>query len=643
MAEQSRVKTATENDISGQDTSDDLLQTPQSKGPYLGAVSSSAATSSSSLGGSIKDAPPTSQAIEVDMLSDDESEMGAVKTTKRRRVIDDSDDNKTREKAEKPRYSVLFVSDDEEDEDGAEAASTFTRRLTKFKKSPVKKGKGRKSFKASEDDNNFLAPSDSYKEEAIRSAKSSSSRPSSRLSMTSADTEIDDDDEEPVSKKSKPKVKSNAKSKAPAVADASNDSFTFLTAAERREQDKKDEKKAAESPHGFLQDIKDKDGRRPGDPNVCGLNTIQVAIFWRSRSWFTESKHLRIAVYHYLITAPGSRLLHWTTVVEINLLIDLEIRRGLTLVRLPNSTPTYDHPAHPSACRVYGTIEVKKVTANLHITTLGHGCAGVIDAVFVCMSYAIRITTRAVNVVIGGDEEVIVAASSSGAKAGLRSKWGGGELCSRNKMIRQGSGWIMESNPGSPALGGYGSYTNTPVSGSFSPAASPYLGSPAFGSPAIPPSNPGTPTPSATSFGPPPSASSPRPPSSCLPSSRPSSLYHSRTPGGGGLMSGFAVSSAAPSAHTRTTSLSGFPVSNAATLGSPSPPDFPPSIPGTPSYSMFPPTPNPANGNGECERRRMIKICDTLLEDGGLRRRGRRRRVKITTEYARDRHVGSGL
>lgn len=37
--------------------------------------------------------------------------------------------------------------------------------------------------------------------------------------------------------------------------------------------------------------------------------------------------------------------------------------------------PTYDHSPHSSACRVYGTIEVKKVTANLHITTLGHGYA----------------------------------------------------------------------------------------------------------------------------------------------------------------------------------------------------------------------------------------------------------------------------
>ncbi|KIK60149.1 hypothetical protein GYMLUDRAFT_244581 [Collybiopsis luxurians FD-317 M1] len=358
--------------------------------------------------------------------------------------------------------------------------------------------------------------------------------------------------------------------------------------------------------------------------------------------------------------------------------------------------PTYDHPAHPSACRVYGTIEVKKLmyvfcqVMNLsHVITefsfgphfpdivqpldysfelakdpfvayqyflhvvpttyiaprstplhthqysvthytrvMQHGegtpgiffkfdldpmsltihqrtttftqllirCAGVIGGVFVCMSYAIRIGTRAVQVVTGSEDEVIVAASSSGAKAGLRSKWGGGELRSR-KMIRQGSGWTMESAPGSPAIsvgggGGYGSYANTPVSSTFSPAASPYLASPSFNSPMIPSSsNPGTPNPSATSFGPPPSA----------PRSRPSSLYHSRTPGGSMSISGSSLSSAA------------FPVSNDATAGSPATgagvpgavgsavgagSNFPPSIPGTPSYAMFPPTPNPANGNG---------------------------------------------
>ncbi|KAF8311954.1 DUF1692-domain-containing protein [Clavulina sp. PMI_390] len=37
--------------------------------------------------------------------------------------------------------------------------------------------------------------------------------------------------------------------------------------------------------------------------------------------------------------------------------------------------PTYNYRPDGSACRVYGSVEVKKVTANLHITTLGHGYA----------------------------------------------------------------------------------------------------------------------------------------------------------------------------------------------------------------------------------------------------------------------------
>jgi hypothetical protein len=35
--------------------------------------------------------------------------------------------------------------------------------------------------------------------------------------------------------------------------------------------------------------------------------------------------------------------------------------------------PTYDKVDNGPACRIYGSVEVKKVTANLHITTLGHG------------------------------------------------------------------------------------------------------------------------------------------------------------------------------------------------------------------------------------------------------------------------------
>lgn len=49
-----------------------------------------------------------------------------------------------------------------------------------------------------------------------------------------------------------------------------------------------------------------------------------------------------------------------------------------TLFRRTNGDgfkPTYNFKPHGSACRVWGTVQVKKVTANLHITTLGHGYA----------------------------------------------------------------------------------------------------------------------------------------------------------------------------------------------------------------------------------------------------------------------------
>ncbi|GJE85614.1 endoplasmic reticulum vesicle transporter-domain-containing protein [Phanerochaete sordida] len=245
--------------------------------------------------------------------------------------------------------------------------------------------------------------------------------------------------------------------------------------------------------------------------------------------------------------------------------------------------PTYNYKPGASACRVYGTVAVKKVTANLHITTLGHGyashqhvdhnlmnlshvitefsfgpyfpdmtqpldnsfeltedpfvsyqyflhvvptsyiaprsrplnthqysvthytrvldhnkgipgiffkfdvdpmsltihqrttsllqllirCVGVVGGVFVCMGYAVRITTHAVEAVTGADKtQGIVAAEATGAG---RKKWIGGEL--RSRVSRQsGGGWTTDG--GSP----YGSYAGTPVSGGgFSNVGSPYL------------------------------------------------------------------------------------------------------------------------------------------------------------------------
>ncbi|KAG5649662.1 hypothetical protein H0H81_002596 [Sphagnurus paluster] len=259
----------------------------------------------------------------------------------------------------------------------------------------------------------------------------------------------------------------------------------------------------------------------------------------------------------------------------------------------PLFPPTYKHEEAADACRVWGTLGVKRVTANLHITTLGHGyasyehvdhnqmnlshvisefsfgphfpdiaqpldysyevthdpfvayqyylnvvpttyiaprsqpvqtnqysvthytrvlehnrgtpgiffkfdldplaltihqrtptllaliirCVGVLGGVFVCAGYAIKITTRAVEVVSGADSAPgIVAAESSSVKVGLRQKWGGGELRARGgaggglgsgKMVPQGAGWVLEGD--SP----YASYAGS----AFAPGTphSPYM------------------------------------------------------------------------------------------------------------------------------------------------------------------------
>lgn len=161
------------------------------------------------------------------------------------------------------------------------------------------------------------------------------------------------------------------------------------------------------------------------------------------------------------------------------------------------------------------------------------------------MGYAVKITSRAVDVVSGADrQQGIVAAEATGVGASLRKKWGGGEL--RSRVVRSGQGWVVEG--GSP----YSSYANTPTSGAFtntSPSipASPFLNGNGSHTPALSP-NP------STYGGPGLTASSPR-----IPSSGPPNM----------LSPGF---------------------SNA----SPYPPS--PALSANGNYAVFPPTPNPANG-----------------------------------------------
>lgn len=113
---------------------------------------------------------------------------------------------------------------------------------------------GRKSRSAASDDDDFVEPSDSDMEtKSQKSFKSASSRSGS--SRRSALSDDDSENEEPVKKsKSKPAAKATADQNGPA---ATSGTRSFLTAAEQREQNKKNEKKESESPYAFLEDIRD--------------------------------------------------------------------------------------------------------------------------------------------------------------------------------------------------------------------------------------------------------------------------------------------------------------------------------------------------------------------------------------------------
>ena len=173
------------------------------------------------------------------------------------------------------------------------------------------------------------------------------------------------------------------------------------------------------------------------------------------------------------------------------------------------------------------------------------------------MGYAVKIGTHAVDVVTGAEHtNGIVAAESTSISANLRKRFNASDLrlrSGKDRVVRQGNGWVVEG--GSP----YGSYANTPVSGTFgSPQPSPNPYSPAFvGSPNAAPSG----------------------------STQRSSSY--------GLGLG-------ASPGIRSSMLSPFPT--AATAGTPYNPSHgvgTPSAPTTPNlYSHFPPTPTPGSATG---------------------------------------------
>ncbi|KAJ7273346.1 muts domain V-domain-containing protein [Mycena rebaudengoi] len=296
-------------------------QTPESERPDVAILNSSAAASASSFGASsFKETPPTSDGvIDVDMVSsEDDAKHARVKTGKRKIIVDDSDEERmlqseggssvhqgsspgdpdARKAPKKPRLSALLLDDDDEEE---VVSASFSKRITHFKRPPPKAGRNSRSA-TSDDDADFIEPSDSEIEtKSQKSFKSASSR-SAGSRRTDVSDDYESDEEEERGKKSKAKGKSAAKKATPAkstpVATGTSGGRSFLTAAERRELGKKKEKKESENAFEFLLDIKDKDGVRPGDPKYDPRTIYIPPKAWKDFTPF-EKQFWEIKQNHY--------------------------------------------------------------------------------------------------------------------------------------------------------------------------------------------------------------------------------------------------------------------------------------------------------------------------------------------------------
>ncbi|EKM57980.1 uncharacterized protein PHACADRAFT_116507 [Phanerochaete carnosa HHB-10118-sp] len=286
---------------SNSDTSSDPVlpeaRTPVSKKtPGSGVVADASYTRSSDDASSFAQTPPTSDPIDVDMLSAEEDEGKAknsksaatVARKKRKIILEDSDEDmqdldveayqkglsaykpspepqEKKGRAKKQRIAVMLSDDEDEDES---AVTSFSQRLTKFR--PPEKAEPKRRASKVDDDDDFVVPDDASEDEDEEASPTShgqsrtsgsSSRASSRLSNY-AHTSASEGEEglpEPSSRRERPKL---AKKSIP----KGGSSNIFLTAAEQRQQAQKEEKKSNEDPFGFLVDVRDKDGVRPSEP-----------------------------------------------------------------------------------------------------------------------------------------------------------------------------------------------------------------------------------------------------------------------------------------------------------------------------------------------------------------------------------------
>ncbi|KAG8216932.1 muts domain I-domain-containing protein [Butyriboletus roseoflavus] len=260
-----------------------LASTPPSKSVSSRPVCSQLAGGpvSSDIESSVKDTPPTSEPIDVDMLSDEQGVKSAVRAKstrhKRKILIADSDDDQDEMQShsvnllytasllpnivrghplaestpdrtayilgrtKKPRMAIL--SSDEEQGD----VPSFGSRLSRFKKSPVKRS--RSSHPSSPVDADFIVPDDFDEEPRGRSSSCALSRRSSSARSSGRSSYHEDEDED------EPKTKRSAPGRP-----------TCQKSTHREFQRRRLRRNLQEDPFSFLSDVRDKDGVRPGEP-----------------------------------------------------------------------------------------------------------------------------------------------------------------------------------------------------------------------------------------------------------------------------------------------------------------------------------------------------------------------------------------